>query len=571
LRALSQQIGLAAMTALAAPLICTVAAAQPRASSAAPSPAEGNAMSTARGPGSQRMSAAGGQRFDSADVFVSGPNTIPGVRSAFIDGQYELRDATLVDLISTAWNVQNVLGGPRWIDTERFDVISRTRADATPGMLRSMLQGLLTERFGLALHSRQEDELAYVMTAGDKAVLRRETGAAPTGCEISPSAGHPNPPGFPQPAITLDCHNMTVAAFAQALPGIREMSGYLFGYPVLDRTALQGPWSFKLTFSPRNAWHADAVAAPGTTLFDALEQQLGLRLDLQRIPGAIVVVDTASEPGATPAPRGATRFADAQIRRGDANDADLPCGHIDIRPGGQVRINMTLRNMLLETQGDFNTHRIDGGPYSLDASCWLVQAQAPVARNAALGWNGPLWNGVDVDSMRTMLRSLLTDHFDLQAHTEDRPIEGYELIATNSRLRRSGPSSRGGCHEGPGPERDFADPRLANPLASRLISCRNVTLAEFAQALDRFNTGAGGPVVDATGIDERVDISINFSPGAWFRGADSAPTNGRSPPAGPGHVISIFEALSTQLGLELHPATVYTPVLIIDQVRETPR
>jgi uncharacterized protein (TIGR03435 family) len=254
----------------------------------------------------------------------------------------------------------------------------------------------------------------------------------------------------------------------------------------------------------------------------------------------------------------------ADIRPDDPNDSAAPrCGYIDIQPGGRVRINMTLRGLLLETQGDFNTHRIIGGPKSMDGTCWTILAKAPAQENAPLGWNGPVWNGVDVDSMRMMLRSLLEDRFKLAAHTVDQPIPGYALVAAKPKLRKADPSNRPGCREGPGAEaaeRNWKDPRLTNPVASRLITCRNLTLAEFAAELNRPGSGTGGPVVDATGIEGRYDLTVNFSP-------PSALANAAAEPNG---AISIFEALSTQLGLKLQGREVPAPVLVIEHVEEKP-
>src|SRR5689334_9806134 len=88
------------------------------------------------------------------DIRPSSPNTIPEMRSRFTAGRYELRNATLVDLIHTAYGVdpENVLGGPAWLDVDRFDVIATVPAGATTDMLKSMLQGVLKDRFQLSAH-----------------------------------------------------------------------------------------------------------------------------------------------------------------------------------------------------------------------------------------------------------------------------------------------------------------------------------------------------------------------------------------------------------------------------------
>lgn len=565
--------GVAAIVALGFPLAYVVATAQPQdphqaqapiaqASPAPPVPAS-NASQT--GPATIE-----GPKFLTAEIRASAPNTIPEMRSTFSRGRSEIRNATMVDLIRTAWgvNAENVVGGPEWIGKSRFDVLATAPADSTPAMLKIMLQGLLKDRFQLSAHGGSKDLPAYAITVGKKLHLKEADGAGGSGC-VEQSAGTPTPRGAPQPPVTFACRNMTMAAFAAALSGIREASGYLLNDPVLDRTGLTGAWNFDLTWSPRNIFLAAPPAEDALSLFDAFDKQLGLKLSLVRVPTPVVVIDKVKEPQVAGPSHARLEFDVADIRPDNPNaPPGLPCGHIDIQPGGRVRINMTLRMLILETQGDFNTHRIVGGPKSMDAGCWQILAKAPAQENAPLGWSGPVWNGVDIGSMRIMLRSLLEDRFKLVAHTEERPVPGYALVTAKTKLHRADPTNRPGCREGPGA--DGKDPRLANPLASRLITCHNLTLAEFAAELNLSGTGTGGPVVDATGIHGRYDMTINFSPPSAFANLGPLTAGGDAVASEPNGAISIFEALSRQLGLRLESREVPAPVLVIDHVNEMP-
>ncbi len=468
-----------------------------------------------------------------------------------------------------------IVGGPDWLDTHRFDVIATAAASSTPEMLKTMLQGMLKDRFQLRVHTDKKDAPVYAITVGKKLQLKAADGSENSGCvQQSSNRTNVNPPSspgaLPEP-VTFACRNMTMAAFAKALTGVRETSGYLFNYPVLDRTGLKGAWNFSFKWSPRNAVLPGPAAGDAITIFDAFEKQLGLKLTLTKVPDPVVVIDNVKEPQVAESPRGRMEFEVAEIKPDDRSNADLQCGYVSIQRGGQVRINMTLRGLILETQGELNSHIIDGskgGTKFLDATCWLVLAKAPAREDALAGWNGPVWNGVDIDSMRTMLRSLLEDRFQLVAHTEDRPVSGYALVAAKPKLRKADPSNRPGCKEGPGA--DGKDPRIANPVASRLLTCRNMTLAQFAAALNRSNSGAGGPVVDSTGIEGRFDITINFSPAAAFPNAGYPKAGGDAVASEPNGAISIFEALNTQLGLKLQSREVPAPVLVIDHVNEKP-
>ena len=93
------------------------------------------------------------------------------------------------------------------------------------------------------------------------------------------------------------------------------------------------------------------------------------------------------------------------------------------------------------------------------------------------------------------------DRFKLAAHLEDRSIDGYELAAARPKLKKANPANRPSCKEGPGD--DGKDPRLTNPFATRLITCRNMTLTQFAEQLNGFFPGAP-PMTDATGICRKV-------------------------------------------------------------------
>jgi uncharacterized protein (TIGR03435 family) len=205
----------------------------------------------------------------------------------------------------------------------------------------------------------------------------------------------------------------------------------------------------------------------------------------------------------------------------------------------------------------------------MDSTRWVVEAKAAAEEDAQVGWNGA---NLDLNSMRMMLRALLVDRFKLQAHMEDRLVPGYALVAVKggNKLKRADASNRAGCKEGPGA--DGKDPRFENPLASRLVTCRSMTLAQFAAELSKPTNedhpilGDFPPIVDATGSSGRYDMTINFTPpsGIPSGAGDSVVA---SEPDG---TISIFEALDKQLGLKLESRKVMGQVLVIDHVNETP-
>ena len=191
----------------------------------------------------------------------------------------------------------------------------------------------------------------------------------------------------------------------------QEASGYVFDYPLMDRTGLAGAWNFSLTWSPRRAYNWSPAPSEVVTLFDAFEKQLGLKLALTKVATPVLVIEKATPPPVTDAPKPPMEFEVAEIRPEDPNGPAIPCGVINIQPGGRVRINMTLRNLIWEAWGaPFDFSRFIGGPKGMDDPCWQILAKVPVEQDVLgtanpVGWNGAIWNGVDLDTMRMSLRS----------------------------------------------------------------------------------------------------------------------------------------------------------------------
>jgi uncharacterized protein (TIGR03435 family) len=107
--------------------------------------------------------------FEVADVHVSASSANQFVRGPMTGGdRYELRSATMVDLVAKAYGVDpdKVLGGPSWLEYDRFDVIAKTPPNTSAESAKLMLQALLAERFKLVAHKDTQPMMAYALTAG---------------------------------------------------------------------------------------------------------------------------------------------------------------------------------------------------------------------------------------------------------------------------------------------------------------------------------------------------------------------------------------------------------------------
>jgi uncharacterized protein (TIGR03435 family) len=156
-------------------------------------------------------------------------------------------------------------------------------------------------------------------------------------------------------------------------------------------------------------------------------------------------------------------------------------------------------------------------------------------------------------------------------------ISAYTLMAVKPKLTKADPLSRTRCKEGPGP--DGKDPRIANPVLNRLVSCQNMTTAQIGEELQRVAAGyIYGPVLDSTGMKGSWNFTLSFSSADLTQagagagppppgGAATATTATTSDPSG---ALTLYDAVSKQLGLKLEKQRRPAPVLVIDHIKEKP-
>lgn len=502
--------------------------------------------------------------FDLADVHASAPTTNPFARGGVMrGGRYEVRTATLVDLIRMAYNVDadKVVGGPSWLETDRFDVIAKAPAATTAETARLMLQRLLADRFKLVVHTDTKPLSVFVLSLGKgKPKLKEADGSGNGGCQGVPQ----NPQPGTIPNAIVNCRNVPMELFAQTL---RQMAGAYITAPVIDQTGLKGSWDFTLEWTARAL--LTYAGDHAITLFDAVDKQLGLKLEPKTTPTPVIVVDsvnrkpTDNPPGVTqnmpPAPPAEFDVADIKP---SPPDATQPRGQIQ---NGRVNVEAFPLKLLIMIAWNINNddELVAGMPK------WAESARFNIVAKVSAG-DGPRPD-VDIDALRLMLQKLLVDRFQMKIHMENRPVTAYTLVAVKPKLKKADPSNRSGCKEGPMP--GTKDPRDVNPALSRLVTCLNTTMAQFAEQLPSLANGyTPTPVVDKTELEGAWDFSVNFSPAGLLmglpgRGGEGNPQQAASDPSG---ALSLFDAVSKQLGLKLEKEKRPLPVLVIDHIEEKP-
>ncbi len=524
--------------------------------------------------------------FDIADVHAS-----PHATNYFMQGgtmrggRFEIHKATMVDLVSMAFGVESefVLGGPAWIETDHFDIIAKAPRDTSQDDAIKMLQALLADRFKLALHKDTKPTEAFVLSLGKgKHKLKEAQGSGASDCQ-SPGPPPPPAPGtFPK--IEVACRNMTMDQFATQL---HQMAGGYLTSPVVNTTGLKGAWDFDLRWTGRGA--LAAAGADGISIFDAVDKELGLKLELQKTPMPVIVVDSANEkptanpPGVTTAlpPPAPAEFEVADIRPSAPGGNERGGGFL---PGGRVDLkNMPLRDMVSVAWDLPPFVELLGAPKWLTADSPKFNLIAKVAVSGVATANGP---PVDIDDLRHMLQVLLKDRFKLQTHMEDRPETVYTLVAAKPKLKPADPLNRSKCKIGASNmsiNRDAGTPGI--PMVQ--VTCQNMTMALFAEQLQQIAPlYVRYDVANATGIDGAFDFtfSYTFAPPSMINqrgGAGEGARKGGGPAPGggaPGGLtasdpiggVTLFEALEKQLGLKLEAHKEPRPVLVIDHIEPTP-
>ncbi|HEU5020611.1 MAG TPA: TIGR03435 family protein, partial [Bryobacteraceae bacterium] len=186
-------------------------------------------------------------------------NTANGLRIAgtlrmFVKYAYDLEDPQLS-------------GGPAWLDRDIYAINARANRRVAAGELKQMLQSLLTDRFRLTVHRETRELPVYLL------VLAKSGSKLDRGDENLRAVSS---------GPTLLRGTMDSARIARQLTLMLHRT-------VIDKTGLQGVWKFDLTWAP------DDVTT-GPSLFTAIQEQLGLKLESGKGPVQVLVIDRAEKP-----------------------------------------------------------------------------------------------------------------------------------------------------------------------------------------------------------------------------------------------------------------------------------
>jgi len=205
-------------------------------------------------------------------------------------GRFEASQETVKAMVAFAYEVRDfyVSGGPGWAGTDRFEIVAKADASATPVQMRAMLRTLLAERFKLAVRRESKEVSLYQLVVAKDGV--KSSGLQESSVKIG--------------GIRFLGRGQ-IEGTGIAMSGLANYLQTLLGQVVVDKTGLTANFDFKLAWTPdesqagkpgAQAGLANAADPGGPSIFTALQEQLGLKLDATKGPVETIVIEHVEKP-----------------------------------------------------------------------------------------------------------------------------------------------------------------------------------------------------------------------------------------------------------------------------------
>jgi uncharacterized protein (TIGR03435 family) len=276
------------------------------------------------------QSAPAAPQFEVASVKPSPPPPGNGIMrrlGAPDPGMINYGNATLAMLISRAYGVKDFqVSGPDWLTSLGYDMVAKVPAGAPADQVPLMLQTLLADRFKLKLHRESKTIDVYALIIGKGGPKLKESD--PAGLAVVPGAdGPPPPPPDSGPGRGLGVRMLVTPNGGREISGhmtmaqLTDVMSFFMDRPVVDSTGLTGTYDVDMAFMPDErdqmqnklgpamamagpppaggndaARPAEAVSdATAGSIFSAVQEKLGLKLDPRKSPAEILVIDHAEK------------------------------------------------------------------------------------------------------------------------------------------------------------------------------------------------------------------------------------------------------------------------------------
>jgi uncharacterized protein (TIGR03435 family) len=238
-------------------------------------------------------------KFDAFEVATVKPVDSDPKSGRFITMQgsnrFVEKDYTLKLLIAAAYdlNPRTISGGPAWIETDHYDILAVTPGDIRPDHdeQMTMLRSLLADRFKLTFHREPKVFSIYQLEL------------AKSGPKLKESTAHPDDPVVVGPGVVYPQRIVLPGRNATMGNLVSLLQRAILDRPVVDKTGLSGRYDFDLEWAPDETQFGGDIppataAATSPPLFEAIQQELGLKLEATKGPVDALVVDRAERPAA---------------------------------------------------------------------------------------------------------------------------------------------------------------------------------------------------------------------------------------------------------------------------------
>lgn len=239
------------------------------------------------------MAAIGGPAFDAVSIRANSPDARGGGFN-LSPGRLNAKNQSLRELVRFAWDLHDyqVSGGPGWVDTEHYEIVATFPAATTNGQRAQMMQAMLVDRFALAIHHEPKEIPGYALAAGKNGPKLHPPEAVEHGMMLgrSPASGQ-----------------RTLHGTSAKMTDLAAILADLLDRPVEDATGLTGIFDFSMEWTPDpvsevalrkggDLPEASADSQAGPSIFTALQEQLGLKLETRKLPVDAIVIDHAEKP-----------------------------------------------------------------------------------------------------------------------------------------------------------------------------------------------------------------------------------------------------------------------------------
>jgi uncharacterized protein (TIGR03435 family) len=225
------------------------------------------------------FAASAAEEFEVASVKIAQPGP-QGVWNNGSPDRFRMLNMTLHALVATAYGVQDYqVSGPAWMTNERYDIIAKVSPEVAKlpwddkwKRTCAMTQVLLADRFKLELHRESKELPAYALIPTKGGTKLKEIGPDPGELVRNQrSAGH------------LKAEQMPMRQLIEILHGLVKR-------PILDETGIKGVFDITLDWAPETNQPPETTD-PRPSLFTALQEQLGLKLEARKATVPVLVID----------------------------------------------------------------------------------------------------------------------------------------------------------------------------------------------------------------------------------------------------------------------------------------